>query len=252
MLEILTGLPAKVVGVKAVGTVSKDDYLNVMEPLLDQARSEGRRLRFLYQFGPEFDHFSPGGVWEDTRLGFSSMRLFEGCAIVTDVGWLRQAVNFASVLMPCPVRVFDNDQLDAAAAWLETLPQGGHLTHRLDTDLGVLVIEPHGPLRAADFDTLSLVVDPWIAKHGELHGLVVHTENFPGWDKLASVLRHIRFIHDHHRKIGRIALVADTKLADLAPQVTEHFVRAELRHFPYDQLEQAIAWAAEGHPRAKP
>ena len=51
MLERLTDLPQGIDGLKAIGKVSKDDYVRVVEPLLDEARREGRRIRFLYQFG---------------------------------------------------------------------------------------------------------------------------------------------------------------------------------------------------------
>ncbi len=51
MLEKLTDVPAGVEALRAVGTVSKNDYETVFEPLVDQARRTGRRLRFLYQIG---------------------------------------------------------------------------------------------------------------------------------------------------------------------------------------------------------
>ncbi|MDQ2707104.1 MAG: hypothetical protein M3Z25_05490 [Actinomycetota bacterium] len=70
-LEKLTNVPAGVEALRAVGTVSKDDYETVFEPLVDQGRRAGRRLRFLYQIGPEFEGFTPGAAWEDARLGLS-------------------------------------------------------------------------------------------------------------------------------------------------------------------------------------
>ena len=244
MLKIIEGLPAEVVGVEASGTVTKEDYEEILDPIVDQARREGRRLRFVYQLGPDFDHFSGSAVLEDARLGLSSMWVFEAIAIVTDVPWLRKSLGFIRFLMPCPVRLFANEALDEAAAWLASLPEGEGLHHRLLSDRGVLVVEPKGPLRAADFDALALVVDPWIADHGELKGLVIHTADFPGWKDMGGFLRHVRFVHDHHRKVRRIALAADTKLADLVPSIVEHFVGAEVRHFGYDELDQAIAWAS--------
>ena len=57
MLEILEGLPAGVAGLKAIGKVTDEDYTQVFEPMLDEARREGRSLRRLYQFGPEFEGF---------------------------------------------------------------------------------------------------------------------------------------------------------------------------------------------------
>ena len=108
MIEILKNLPDGIDGVQAIGKISKEDYEKVFVPLLDQARREGRRIRFLYQLGPEFEGFTPGAAWEDAKIGLQSMRLFDGCAVVTDLGWIRELTRMAGFLMPCPVRVFGN------------------------------------------------------------------------------------------------------------------------------------------------
>lgn len=78
MLEQLKDLPSGVDGVKAVGEVSKEDYEKVVAPFFEGARREGRRLRFLYELGPEFKSFTAGAAWEDAKIGLSSIRLFEG------------------------------------------------------------------------------------------------------------------------------------------------------------------------------
>jgi hypothetical protein len=84
---------------------------------------------------------------------------------------------------------------------------------------------------------------------------VLHARAFPGWENIDGLLHHIRFVRDHHRKVRRVALAVDSTLADLAPRVAEHFVRAELRHFGYDELDDAVAWAAGpsgGRPAVSP
>ncbi|MCA9684604.1 MAG: STAS/SEC14 domain-containing protein [Myxococcales bacterium] len=245
MLELIEGLPASIIAVEASGTVSKDDYQRVLEPVIEQARHDGRRIRFLYQLGPRFEGFSAGGAWEDARVGLGAMRLFDGCAVVTDVGWIEHSVGMARMLMPCPMRVFANEARAEAVRWLESLPASDLALH-MHGDVGVLVAEPKGPLRAEDFDAMALVVDPWIASHGKLAGLVIHTADFPGWADLASLFRHIKFVKGHHRQLGRVALAADSKLADLGPALAEHFVAAEIRHFGYGELDAAIAWAGGG------
>ena len=40
------------------------------------------------------------------------------------------------------------------------------------------------------------------------------------------------------------ARLEDGPIADLSPRVAEHFVQAELRHFDYDDLDEAVEWAA--------
>jgi hypothetical protein len=248
MLERIKDVPASVVGIKATGKVSSKDYQDLVQPMLDEARRDGRRVRFLYQVGPEFEGFTPGAAWEDAKVGLHFMRLFDGCAVVTDVGWIRDSVRLASFLMPCPVRVFAVQDRDKAVEWLASLPQGPGVSHRLLPDAGVMVVEIREALRAQDFDAVAATADMWIEAHGDLQGLVIHARDFPGWQNLAGLVRHLRFVRDHHRKIKRIALVADTEVASLAPRLAEHFVASEIKAFPYADLDRGIEWAA-GAPR---
>ena len=244
MLERLTTLPPDIDGVKAVGKVSQQDYQQVLEPLLDEARRMNRRVRLLYQFGPEFESFTAGGVWEDASVGLRSLRLIEGLALVTDVSWIRDSSRLLGFFMPGPVRHFGNAQFADAVVWLESLPQAAGVSQRLLSDKGVIVVEVTQALRARDFDDLTVTADSWIEAHGQLQGLVIHARRFPGWENLGGLIRHVRFIRDHHRKIRRIALAADGDLATLGPRIGEHFVQAEVKSFAYDALDAAIAWAA--------
>jgi len=244
VIEKLKDLPRGIDGVKVIGKISKQDYEQVFVPLLDEARREGRHLRFLYQVGPEFEGFTPGAAWEDAKMGLHFLRLFDGCAVVSDFDWIRELTRLAGFLMPCPVAVFSNAKFAGAVDWLQALPEGAAISHRLLPESGVIVVEVNQALRAQDFDSLAFTADAWIEAHGELQGLVIHAREFPGWENLASFLRHMRFIRDHHRKVKRIALAVDAKVASLAPKIAEHFIQAEMKSFGYDDLDAAIAWAA--------
>ena len=89
--------------------------------------------------------------------------------------------------------------------------------HELLRERGVLTLKPEGALRAEDFVTLASTVDPYIEQHGELNGLMLEAQSFPGWDDFAALVSHVRFVRDHHRRIRRIAVVSDSKLVALAP-----------------------------------
>ncbi|CAM01754.1 SpoIIAA-like protein [Saccharopolyspora erythraea NRRL 2338] len=244
MLEKLANMPEGIDGVKASGKVTKEEYEAVVEPLIDAARRENRRIRLLYQVAPDFQGLAPAAVWEDTKVGLSSLKLFDGCAVVTDIGWIRELSRLGSFLVSCPTRVFGNDELGEATDWLSSLPQGPGVSHHLDSETGVVVVEVQQPLRVQDFDALAVTVDTWLERQGDLHGLVVHAREFPGWQNFPSLLRHMKFVRDHHRRIGRVALAADSKLAELVPHLAKHFVQAEVNRFGYDDLDEAIAWAA--------
>ncbi|HKQ87072.1 MAG TPA: STAS/SEC14 domain-containing protein [Candidatus Acidoferrales bacterium] len=245
MIERLKDLPPGIDGVKAIGMISKGDYERAFPPILDDARRYGHRIRFLYELGPEFEGFTPGAAWEDAKIGIHSMRLFMACAIVTDLTWMRNAAHIAAFLTPCPVQVFANKDRDKAIAWLNSIPAESGISHRLLTESGVIVIDVKHALSAQDFDVLSLTADTWIEAHGAIQGIVIHAREFPGWDNLGSLIRHIQFIRDHHRNVKRVALAADVKLASLVPKVAEHFVQAQVKRFEYDELDLAIAWAGD-------
>lgn len=244
MLEKIEGLPKGIDGLKAVGKISKEDYENVCLPIMDEARREGRRIRFLYQLGPEFEGFSPAAAWEDAKIGLHSMRLFDGCAVVTDVGWIRESTRVMGFFMPCPAKVFGNAEFGKAVEWLAALPEGPAVSHKLIPESGVIVVEVKQALRAQDFDALAATADTWIEAHGDLQGIVIHVREFPGWENMGSMLRHLRFVRDHQRHVKRIAFAADSKLASVAPAFADVFIQAEVKHFAYDELDIAIAWAS--------
>ena len=120
----MSGLPDGVHGLEARGTVTSDDYDGVFAPLVDRLRQGGQRLRLLYQIGPGFNRLTPGALWADSRLGARYLPLLDGCALVTDIDWIRDPGRSIATWMPCPMRVYDNVHRDDAARWLASLPAG--------------------------------------------------------------------------------------------------------------------------------
>jgi hypothetical protein len=116
-------MPAGIQALEAVGTVTAADYERVFAPMVDQAGREGTRMRLLYEFGPGFRRLTAGALWADSRLGRSYARLLDGCAVVSDIGWIRAPTRAIGTWMPFPVQVYANDERDAAVAWLTSLPR---------------------------------------------------------------------------------------------------------------------------------
>jgi hypothetical protein len=252
MLERIDDLNAGLTGLRATGTVTVEDYERVVIPMLENARREGRRLRFLFQFDSGFDGFTAGAAWKDLKVGWKYLRLFERCAVASDRDWIQAGATVVGAVLPCPVRVFGTSELEKAIEWLRGPPESS-LDFQILQERGVVVVQPRGKLEAADFDRLEAEVDDWIDGHGDgLKGLVVHTREFPGWEDLGSALRHIRFVRDHHRQIPRVAFASDSRVAALAPMLAQHFVKAEIERFDWDSLDDAIHWAGGGTPASKP
>ena len=116
------------------------------------------------------------------------------------------------------------------------------LTTTLDEQNRIATLEPDGPLSAADFEAAGAVIDPYIDSGGELNGLVIHTETFPGWDSFKALHYHLTFVKEHHKKVPRIACVTDSQIGDIAETVASPFSRAEIRHFDYGEMDKARTW----------
>jgi hypothetical protein len=109
-------------------------------------------------------------------------------------------------------------------------------------DAGVLIVAPKGALSAGDSRALSSTIDPYISEHGHLTGLLIEAPSFPGWDSFGALIEHLRFVHDHHRKIERVAAVTDSAILTIAPKIAEHFVHPEFRIFASGERADALAW----------
>lgn len=114
----------------------------------------------------------------------------------------------------------------------------------LDTVHSILYVRPKAALTADDFRQLTKQVDPFIETNGTLAGLIIETPSFPGWDNLAGMVAHFRFVHDHHKYIKKIALVTDSPVGGIAERLASHFIAAEIKHYPLGQLTSAQQWIA--------
>jgi len=170
------------------------------------------------------------------------MRLFDGCAVLTDNDAIRAASQVAGFLMPCPVRVFALGERAAAVEWLTGLPTAAAIKQRL-IEPGVVVVDVAEPLRTEDFTLLAEVVDGWLTDHTTLPGLVVHTRRVPGWATPGSLLRHVGFVRAHHHRIDRVALASDIRAAAVLPHIASRVLHPQVRAFSYDRLDEAVAWA---------
>jgi hypothetical protein len=122
VLVEMSDLPGGVHGLDARGTLVADDYARAFAPLVDRVQRSGERLRLLLWFGPTFERITLGALWADSRLGSRYISVMDGCALVTDIDWVREPARGIARWLPCPMRVYDNARLGAATQWLSSLP----------------------------------------------------------------------------------------------------------------------------------
>jgi Putative heavy-metal-binding/SpoIIAA-like len=69
MLEKISDVPDSVLGFKASGELTSDDYRNVLVPAVEAALQSRDKLRLLYLLGDDVTGFSAGAAKQATKLG---------------------------------------------------------------------------------------------------------------------------------------------------------------------------------------
>jgi len=116
------------------------------------------------------------------------------------------------------------------------------LNVNLDEINGIAILKPDGELSENDFKSAAKSIDAYIEKSGKLNGIIIHVKSFPGWDSFTGFTAHMKFIKEHHKDVSFIAFVTDSPLGDFAEHIANHFVSAEVKSFPFNELDNAIKW----------
>lgn len=116
------------------------------------------------------------------------------------------------------------------------------IKHELLVEDKILIVTPTDALEKSDFTALTQLVDPFIESHGQLSGLMIYVESFPGWDSFGALISHLQFVKEHQKKISRVAAVTDSGFLKIMPSIADHFTQAEIKHFSYSAKEEGLLW----------
>lgn len=119
MIERMDDVPAGVIGLRASGKLTKEDYREVLEPALKEAMDSGEaRVLFVLT---DFDGLEPGAWLDDVKTGLrvelGNRKAWRRLAVVTDVDWVGKAMQLFAWAMPGELEVYDLDELEEAKAW---------------------------------------------------------------------------------------------------------------------------------------
>ncbi len=106
----------------------------------------------------------------------------------------------------------------------------------------IVTLEPQEALSKEDFQNAAKIIDPLIQLHKKLNGIIICTKDFPGWDSFGALIKHLKFIAEHHKKVTHVAFVTDSLIGDVAEYIGSHFVSAQVKEFEFNKLEEAKEW----------
>jgi hypothetical protein len=117
MLKIVEGLPPDVLAIEAVGTVTHEDYRNILIPKAEAMMAHGP-IKMLYVVGEHFTKFELEALWDDCEFGIKHWKEFSHIALLTDIGWLRSMAAMFAPLIRSDVRLFRLSEMSAAQTWI--------------------------------------------------------------------------------------------------------------------------------------
>jgi hypothetical protein len=116
MIERIDDMPAGTIGFQASGKLTRDDYREILEPVLREAAESGE-IRMLFTL-TAFEGLEPAAWFDDIKtglgLGIGHHSAWKRSAIVTNVDWVGNAFQLFAWMTPGEVKVYEMDQLEVA------------------------------------------------------------------------------------------------------------------------------------------
>ncbi|MGH7556493.1 MAG: STAS/SEC14 domain-containing protein [Gemmatimonadota bacterium] len=117
MIEILDKSHGPVIGIRASGKISGEEFDPVLERL-ERVVAEHGKVRLLVHV-ERLGTFSPGAFRDDARFSIEHAKDVERVAVVADGFLFGPYIKTASKLVPGEVRRFKSKELDEAWEWIE-------------------------------------------------------------------------------------------------------------------------------------
>jgi hypothetical protein len=118
MILYLQDLPINIVGFKAIGKVTKQDFTETVMPKVKELIDRTDKLNYLLVLETSIKNFTIGAWVKDALLGIKHLTKWNRAAIVTDVEGIRIFTNFFSYIMPGEYKGFEHKDLKQAIDWV--------------------------------------------------------------------------------------------------------------------------------------
>ena len=121
MIEVIQGLPAHVTAFRATGTVTRDDYRKIINPLVKSVAAASNKINYLLVLNTSLRNYTAGAWIEDALLGIRHFTKWKKLAIVTEKDTIRKFTDTFGKLIPPKTKGFEMRDLILATQWISEL-----------------------------------------------------------------------------------------------------------------------------------
>ena len=119
MLQFINDLPENIIGIHAVGEVTKEDIDTVLIPRLDDLVKRQGEINYLLVLETNAQNFTAGAWFNDVKVGLKHFTKWKKVAVATDqksVEWF--TTNIFKYIIPGEAQGFSLDNLEDAVKWI--------------------------------------------------------------------------------------------------------------------------------------
>ena len=118
MIEIIHDLPEKVIGFRATGKVTRDDYEKILMPAVDVQEKKFNKINFLLWVDTDLSNYTFGAWVDDALVGLKHLTHWHKVAIVSHSGTVKKFTDIFGHLVPGIYKGFQTSELEAAKQWV--------------------------------------------------------------------------------------------------------------------------------------
>jgi hypothetical protein len=112
--------PENVVAFRAKGSVTAEDYKNVLAPEVSKLAERINEINFLFVIDTDIENFTAAAWMQDALLGLKNLGKWNRAAIVTDSSRAISFTNGFSYLVPGEFRGYKKNDFHEALRWVST------------------------------------------------------------------------------------------------------------------------------------
>lgn len=120
MIQQIYDLPANVVGFKASGEVTKDDYENTIIPAVSKLVQTTGEINYLFMIDTPLKNFTAGAWIEDMFLGLKNMSKWHRVAIIAESEGIKTFTDIFGKLAPGEYKAYTHADYGKAVDWLSS------------------------------------------------------------------------------------------------------------------------------------
>ncbi|MCK0129681.1 STAS/SEC14 domain-containing protein [Erythrobacter sp. F6033] len=167
-------------------------------------------------------------------------------AIISDNDWVRTGARIESALLPgVTYEVYDEDEVDAAVAWIKEGADGAHTGAVRELDLGkpdIAAYEISGRLDREESERGTAMIRSRFAA-SDCSRLMLVIRNWHGFDADTMFSKQVFSAKlELMKQLDRYAIVGGPKWIRNMAGLIDPLIKPKLRCYELDEQDEAIAW----------